>query len=68
MRTYAVPPKVDEKLCIGCGLCEQVCDYDAAHVIETEEGKMVARVDEEKCYGCGLCTSVCPTRAIHFEI
>ncbi|WFO75198.1 4Fe-4S binding protein [Desulfurococcaceae archaeon MEX13E-LK6-19] len=66
LRTYAVPPVVDEKKCIGCGLCQQVCDYDAVHVVE-EGGKRVARVDIDKCYGCGLCTSVCPTRAIHFE-
>lgn len=66
LRTYALPPVVDEKKCIGCGLCQQVCNYDAVHVVE-EEGKRVARVDIDKCYGCGLCTSVCPTRAIHFE-
>ena len=66
LRTYAKPPVVDTKKCIGCGFCEQVCNYDAVHVVETEEGRK-AVVDIEKCYGCGLCTSVCPTRAIHFE-
>ncbi len=69
-RTWAIPPVVDTKKCIGCRLCEQVCDYDAVHVVEAlqETGKKrVATVDHTKCYGCGLCTSVCPTRAIHFE-
>ncbi|MET1159606.1 MAG: 4Fe-4S dicluster-binding protein [Thermoprotei archaeon] len=66
LRTYAKPPVVDETKCIGCGFCEQVCNYDAVHVIETEKGRK-AVVDIDKCYGCGLCTSVCPTRAIHFE-
>ncbi len=69
-RTWALPPVVDTKLCIGCGLCEQVCDYDAVHVVAAppETGKKrIAVVDVTKCYGCGLCTSVCPTRAIHFE-
>ena len=66
-RTWAKPPVVDAKKCIGCGFCEQVCDYGAAKVIVTEEGKRVATVNVDKCYGCGLCTSVCPTRAIHFE-
>jgi len=66
-RVWAKPPVVDEKKCIGCGFCEQVCDYDAVHVIVNEKGKRVASVNIHKCYGCGLCTSVCPTRAIHFE-
>jgi heterodisulfide reductase subunit A-like polyferredoxin len=66
-RVWAKPPLVDEKKCIGCGFCQQVCDYDAVHVEESGGGKRLAVVDKTKCYGCGLCTSVCPTRAIHFE-
>ncbi len=66
-RVWALPPVVDEKKCIGCGLCEQVCDYDAVHVVENEQGRRVAEVNIDICYGCGLCTSVCPTHAIHFE-
>lgn len=64
-RVWAKPPIVDEKKCIGCGFCEEVCNYDAVHVVE-EQGKRVAMIDVTKCYGCGLCTTVCPTRAIHF--
>jgi dihydroorotate dehydrogenase/Pyruvate/2-oxoacid:ferredoxin oxidoreductase delta subunit len=66
-RVWAEPPIVDPKKCIGCGFCEQVCNYDAVHVLPDEKGKRVARVDVNKCYGCGLCTSVCPTRAIAFK-
>ncbi len=65
LRTHALPPVVDVKKCIGCGFCEQVCNYDAVHVVETEDG-LKAQVNVDKCYGCGLCTSICPTRAIHF--
>ncbi|MEZ0393837.1 MAG: 4Fe-4S dicluster-binding protein [Desulfurococcaceae archaeon] len=65
-RVWAEPPIVDPKKCIGCGYCEQVCSYDAVHVVE-QSGKRVAQVDINKCYGCGLCTSVCPTRAIYFK-
>jgi dihydropyrimidine dehydrogenase (NAD+) subunit PreA len=65
MRVHALPPVVDTKKCIGCGYCEQVCNYDAVHVVDTEEGRK-AVVNVDKCYGCGLCTSVCPTRAISF--
>jgi len=66
IRTHAIPPIVDERKCIGCGFCQQVCTYDAVHVVETEKG-FKARVSIEKCYGCGLCVSVCPTRAIYFK-
>jgi len=65
LRTHALPPVVDVKKCIGCGFCQQVCNYNAVHVIETDKG-LKATVDVDKCYGCGLCTTVCPTRAIHF--
>lgn len=66
-RVWAEPPTVDPKKCIGCGLCEQVCDYGAVRVVTDERGKRVATVSAERCYGCGLCTSVCPTRAIAFK-
>lgn len=66
-RVWAKPPVVDPKKCIGCGFCEQVCDYNAVKVVPNEEGKRIAQVNYDLCYGCGLCTSVCPTRAIHFE-
>lgn len=65
MRVWAKPPLIDSKKCMGCGFCEQVCNYRAVKIVE-ESGKRRAVVDVVKCYGCGLCTSVCPTRAIHF--
>ncbi|MEM4769893.1 MAG: 4Fe-4S binding protein [Desulfurococcaceae archaeon] len=66
LRTWALPPRVDEKRCIGCGFCQQVCNYNAIHFETGKQGRRVAVVDLTKCYGCGLCTTVCPTRAIKF--
>ena len=63
LRTEAIPPFVDENLCKGCKICEQVCSYHAIKLIG--EGKTLKVViDEDKCYGCGLCVSICPTRAL----
>lgn len=66
-RTWAKPPVVEKRRCIGCGFCERVCNYNAIRLVEYEKNKRAADVDATKCYGCGLCTTVCPTRAIRFE-
>jgi dihydroorotate dehydrogenase subfamily 1 len=59
LRTVAKPVEVIAPKCTACGLCQQCCPYDAAHVV----GKSV-KIDVVKCYGCGLCVTVCPTRAL----
>lgn len=51
--------KVDESLCVGCGMCKKVCAHGA---IEINDKK--ARVDLNKCAGCSRCLGVCPKDAI----
>ncbi len=41
--------------CVGCGTCEDVCPFDAIHIIDG-----VAVVDREKCTACNKCVVVCP--------
>lgn len=48
--------------CNGCGLCEEVCGYDA---ILVKDG--VAEVDKKLCEACGLCIADCPTSAISMK-
>jgi heterodisulfide reductase subunit A len=54
---------VDEDLCVGCGLCETVCQFNAAQVEDTDSGR-VARVTAASCKGCGTCGASCPQHAI----
>ena len=40
--------------CIGCKMCEKVCESDAVHVVDN-----IAHIDPEKCIGCGACAATC---------
>ena len=59
VKTEAITAVVDEDLCIGCGLCEEICSYGAPKI---EEGK--SKIREILCRGCGSCAAECPKRAI----
>ncbi|MCI8465763.1 MAG: RnfABCDGE type electron transport complex subunit B [Lachnospiraceae bacterium] len=51
--------KVCKYGCIGCGICEKKCKFDAIRV-----ENQLAVVDEEKCVGCGQCAEACPRHVI----
>jgi len=43
---------------VGCGICHNVCIYDAI------DGRLDQFVVNDKCVGCGLCAEVCPNNCI----
>lgn len=45
--------------CIGCKMCEKVCEFDAVTVTDN-----IAHIDPEKCTGCGKCAEKCPKKII----
>jgi len=52
-------PLVDESKCTSCGMCQDVCAFNAIAVL----GSAVL-VFKELCHGCGACTRFCPVGAI----
>ncbi len=49
--------------CTGCGVCEEVCRFDA--IGRAEDGATYF-VRDMSCEGCGVCVSACPVGAIDF--
>jgi MinD superfamily P-loop ATPase len=52
--------QIDLSKCIECGLCRELCRFDAIR-----ENYVVDHID---CEGCGVCVDFCPEKAIAFPI
>ena len=60
-------PVVEQKLCLGCGECVDVCEANAIRIIGEK-----ARINYLKCYNhdksnksnCSACAQACPRDAI----
>ena len=53
--------RIDEKLCIGCGICEEQCPFGA---IEVVDGLAVVG---ESCNLCGACVEACDVEALAID-
>jgi heterodisulfide reductase subunit A-like polyferredoxin len=51
---------VNPRLCSACGLCVEVCPYNARRL---EPGMAYAEVVDVLCQGCGACVVACPNKA-----
>lgn len=54
---------IDPEKCTGCGICHDVCRFDA--ISELEDGTYTA--DPIACDGCAACVTQCPFDAIRME-
>jgi heterodisulfide reductase subunit A len=67
VRIEPITAIVDQLMCAGCGLCEQICEYRA---LKMDPYRKVMTVNEVLCKGCGACNATCPSGAIslrHFK-
>ncbi len=51
---------VDEGICSGCGICVEICPYEAR---EMDSHRGVSIVHSALCQGCGACIASCPNNA-----
>jgi dihydropyrimidine dehydrogenase (NAD+) subunit PreA len=58
---YDIKARINQDLCIQCGLCHIACE-DTSHQAITRErdGKRMFEVVDAECVGCNLCMHVCP--------
>jgi len=56
-------PKLKEEACIKCGICGEVCYYDAI----SAPRKHLPVITDAACFQCGLCVTACPTDALFFR-
>jgi heterodisulfide reductase subunit A-like polyferredoxin len=59
--------QVNESKCVGCGLCVEVCSYQAIELVTKtidKKEKIVAQVNEALCKGCGACAGACYSGSI----
>lgn len=55
---------VDPDKCVGCGLCQKLCDCRGIGVEESTGGGLPRVVDPLMCTGGGTCAAACPYKAL----
>ena len=66
---------IEPELCTGCGICAEVCRFDAVLVEGGSTGAELSsssaplhRIDPLGCEGCAACFYQCPEDAIRLEV
>ncbi|MCD6179833.1 MAG: 4Fe-4S binding protein [Bacteroidales bacterium] len=53
---------IDAEACTNCGICEELCRFDAISLVDGQ-----TTISEFSCDGCKLCEIACPVNAITME-
>jgi len=59
-----VMPSINTEICTMCGLCEELCQFNAIKRVSSFKQGTVLEIDEITCEGCNVCTQFCPQKAI----
>jgi MinD superfamily P-loop ATPase len=57
---------INQNLCLGCGICYEVCRYGSVSCPHKNDGGNAYYIDPVMCEGCGVCVHFCPEKAINF--
>ena len=52
--------QVADDICSGCGVCVEICPYDARVM---NDFTRISTVNQVVCQGCGACVAACPNNA-----
>ena len=68
--TEPITSQVITENCKACGICAEVCPYNAITLVEkpaTDDSltRKLIQVNKAQCKGCGLCQGTCPKRGVH---
>ena len=69
-QTHLKTAVVDESTCVACGLCVEVCPYEAVNLVDKRvmgQNLTLASVDANRCMACGLCAASCRSSSIGLE-
>ena len=53
--------ELDQKRCIGCGMCLLVCP----HAVLSQMNGKIEIANRDACMECGACSRNCPAEALH---
>jgi dihydropyrimidine dehydrogenase (NAD+) subunit PreA len=60
---YKSLARIDQNLCIKCGLCYAACEDTSHQAIAKHNDPRKFEVIDAECVGCNLCAHVCPVAA-----
>jgi MinD superfamily P-loop ATPase len=57
-------PEVDEDRCTHCGMCGEICAFNAIAVVQGKNRGGTVLIFPHLCHSCGACALLCPEHAI----
>lgn len=59
-------PKINQKKCIGCGVCAASCPKKTISIRE-KDGKKQLKIQDKSCIRCYCCQEMCPKNAVKIQ-